>query len=80
MNTRRTLLATAALTLVGLTALPAAHAQDKGAIGIAMPTKSSARWIADGDNMVKVLKDKATSLICNTLTTTSPTSSRRSRT
>ena len=23
-----------------------------------MPTKSSARWIADGDNMVKVLKEK----------------------
>ena len=28
-----------------------AFAQDKGTIGIAMPTKSSARWIADGDNM-----------------------------
>jgi len=25
-------------------------------VGIAMPTKSSARWIADGDNMVKVLQ------------------------
>jgi putative multiple sugar transport system substrate-binding protein len=35
-----------------LTAGPVA-AQDKGTIGIAMPTKSSARWIADGDNMVK---------------------------
>ncbi|WP_419729907.1 multiple monosaccharide ABC transporter substrate-binding protein [Lichenicola sp.] len=34
----------------------AAHAQDKGAVGIAMPTKSSARWIADGDNIVKQLK------------------------
>lgn len=33
-------------------------AQDKGLIGIAMPTKSSARWIADGDNMVKAFKDK----------------------
>jgi len=28
-------------------------APDRGAIGIAMPTKDSARWIADGDNMVK---------------------------
>lgn len=28
-------------------------AQEKGTVGIAMPTKSSARWIADGDNMVK---------------------------
>ena len=35
-----------------------AEAQDKGTIGIAMPTKSSARWIADGDNIVKVLQAK----------------------
>jgi putative multiple sugar transport system substrate-binding protein len=34
----------------------AAHAADKGTIGISMPTKSSARWIADGDNMVKSLQ------------------------
>ena len=26
-------------------------------VGIAMPTKSSARWIADGDNMVKVFQE-----------------------
>jgi putative multiple sugar transport system substrate-binding protein len=31
----------------------ASLAQDKGTIGIAMPTKSSARWIDDGNNMVK---------------------------
>ena len=37
---------------------PTAWAQDKGSIGISMPTKSSARWIADGDNMVKVLKER----------------------
>ncbi|MDE1948486.1 MAG: sugar-binding protein [Burkholderiales bacterium] len=36
----------------------AASAADKGTIGISMPTKSSARWIADGDNMVKVFKEK----------------------
>ncbi len=30
-----------------------ASAQDKGTVGIAMPTKSSARWIGDGDAMVK---------------------------
>lgn len=30
-----------------------AIAQDKGTIGIAMPTKSSARWISDGESMVK---------------------------
>ncbi|MDR3376142.1 MAG: sugar ABC transporter substrate-binding protein [Ancalomicrobiaceae bacterium] len=35
-----------------------ADAADKGTVGISMPTKSSARWIADGDNMVKVLKEK----------------------
>jgi putative multiple sugar transport system substrate-binding protein len=34
-----------------------AIAQDKGTIGISMPTKSSARWIADGDNMVKVFTE-----------------------
>ena len=30
----------------------------KPTVGISMPTKSSARWIADGDNMVKVLQAK----------------------
>lgn len=38
-------------------AVPAAAA-DKPRIGVAMPTKSSARWIDDGNNMAKVLKDK----------------------
>lgn len=36
-------------------ALPAA-AQDKGTIGIAMPTQSSARWISDGHSMVDQFK------------------------
>jgi putative multiple sugar transport system substrate-binding protein len=36
----------------------ATAAEDKGTIGISMPTKSSLRWIADGDNMVKSLKEK----------------------
>ena len=36
----------------------AASAQDKGTVGVSMPTKSSARWISDGDSMVKSLKDK----------------------
>jgi putative multiple sugar transport system substrate-binding protein len=35
-----------------------ASAQEKGTVGIAMPTKSSARWIDDGNNMVKALKEK----------------------
>ena len=49
----------ATLALAGLSALAfagAALAQGKPSIGIAMPTKSSARWIDDGNNMVKVLK------------------------
>ena len=33
-----------------------ALAQDKGLVGIAMPTKSSARWIDDGNNIVKQLQ------------------------
>lgn len=54
--------ALAGLTLglgMGLMSLSASvNAQDKGMVGISMPTKSSARWIADGNNMVKVFKDK----------------------
>ncbi len=49
----------AALALAGLIgAAPGAGAQDKGTIGISMPTKSSARWIADGSNMVKTFENK----------------------
>ncbi|MEO6855285.1 MAG: substrate-binding domain-containing protein, partial [Rhodoferax sp.] len=57
---KRTLLKSvlASLALAALGVAPQANAQDKGTIGISMPTKSSARWIADGDNMVKVLKDR----------------------
>ena len=50
--------ALAALALGAVGVSPLAMAQDKGSIGISMPTKSSARWIADGDNMVKVLKER----------------------
>src|SRR5258706_5317071 len=35
-----------------------AYAEGKGLIAISMPTKSSARWIADGSNMVKVFTAK----------------------
>jgi len=38
--------------------LAPAAAQDKGTVGIAMPTKSSSRWISDGESMVKVLQAK----------------------
>ena len=46
------------LGLVALAGPAQAQDKDKGTIGIAMPTKSSARWIADGDNIVKVLQAK----------------------
>ncbi|MEP6823169.1 MAG: substrate-binding domain-containing protein, partial [Ramlibacter sp.] len=55
---RNFLKAAAAACIVSLSGLGAAQAQDKGTIGISMPTKSSARWIADGDNMVKVLRER----------------------
>ncbi len=49
----------AAAIALGLFAVSGvAHAADKVTVGIAMPTKSSARWIADGDNIVKVLQSK----------------------
>jgi len=47
------LFASMALLLLGV-----AHAQGKGLVGISMPTKSSARWISDGENIVKYLKEK----------------------
>ena len=56
MKSFKTMLAAAALGLVALTTH--SFAEDKGLIGISMPTKSSARWIADGDNMVKVFTEK----------------------
>src|SRR6476659_8989449 len=50
-------------SIVGAIALGAlltapAMAQDKGTVGVSMPTKSSARWIDDGNNMVKALTAK----------------------
>src|SRR5271168_3067063 len=44
----------AAAVALGLVALAGtAFADDKGLIGISMPTKSSTRWISDGESMVK---------------------------
>ncbi|MBN8180092.1 multiple monosaccharide ABC transporter substrate-binding protein [Roseibium aggregatum] len=45
--------AAAATLMSGVALTGAAMAQDKGSIGIAMPTKSSARWISDGNSMVE---------------------------
>jgi len=46
-----------AATMVA-TGVTGAFAQSKGTVGIAMPTKSSARWIDDGNNIVKILKER----------------------
>jgi len=61
MRTRRQLMAGIALGALSIAAQgmgAAAFAQSKGTVGVAMPTKSSARWIADGDNIVKVLRER----------------------
>ena len=55
---RKTFLTSLLAACLALALSPAAKAQDKGLVGVSMPTKSSARWISDGDSMVKVLKDK----------------------
>ncbi|OSQ35843.1 multiple monosaccharide ABC transporter substrate-binding protein [Thalassospira mesophila] len=49
--------ATFAPSMPGGFGMTAAHAADKGYVGIAMPTKSSARWISDGDSMVKQFEE-----------------------
>lgn len=46
-----------ALVMVACLGAPSALAQEKGTIGIAMPTKSSARWISDGESMVKQFEE-----------------------
>ncbi|WP_197410814.1 multiple monosaccharide ABC transporter substrate-binding protein [Devosia epidermidihirudinis] len=51
-----------AVGAMALTATSGAFAQDKGAIGIAMPTKSSLRWISDGDALVAALTAKGYSV------------------
>jgi putative multiple sugar transport system substrate-binding protein len=56
MNFLRTTLSAVALAAFAFAG--SAVAQNKPTVGVAMPTKASARWIADGDNMVKVLKER----------------------
>jgi putative multiple sugar transport system substrate-binding protein len=57
-NLKTTLVALAVAGITSAILASDAFAQSKGTVGIAMPTKSSARWIDDGNNMVKVLKDR----------------------
>lgn len=51
--TTKPILGAFALALAASIAAGPALAQDKGTIGISMPTKSSTRWISDGDSMVR---------------------------
>ncbi|MDI1263190.1 MAG: sugar ABC transporter substrate-binding protein [bacterium] len=55
----KTALGTLALAVaIAATSAIDAFAQAKPTVGIAMPTKSSARWIDDGNNIVKTLKER----------------------
>ena len=56
MKGLRFALLSAVLALFTLTSL--VSAQDKGFVGISMPTKSSARWIADGNAMVEYFEEQ----------------------
>jgi len=49
------LLAAAAITVASFAA--PAFAQDKGMVGVSMPTKTSTRWISDGETMEKLFKE-----------------------
>ncbi|WP_291396912.1 multiple monosaccharide ABC transporter substrate-binding protein [Devosia sp.] len=51
-----------AVTVGAIALAGQAFAQDKGAIGIAMPTKSSLRWISDGDSLKAALEGKGYSV------------------
>ena len=57
-NLKTTLSALALAAAMAATSAIGAFAQSKPTVGIAMPTKSSARWIDDGNNIVKVLKER----------------------
>src|SRR3979411_697549 len=56
MNLLKSVLSAIVLGSVAFSGL--ALAQGKPTVGIAMPTKASARWIDDGNNIVKVLKER----------------------
>ncbi|MDE2445617.1 MAG: sugar-binding protein [Alphaproteobacteria bacterium] len=53
MINRRHFIASVAGAVAAVSALGVAHAAEKGLVGISMPTKSSTRWISDGESMVK---------------------------
>ncbi|OCP02305.1 MULTISPECIES: multiple monosaccharide ABC transporter substrate-binding protein [unclassified Ensifer] len=55
MKLMTSLLAAAAISIASFAA--PVFAQDKGTVGISMPTKTSTRWISDGETMEKLFKD-----------------------
>ena len=57
MKIIKSLVAAAALGIAAMT-VAAAHAEDKGLVGVLMPTKTSQRWINDGDAVKKQLEEK----------------------
>jgi putative multiple sugar transport system substrate-binding protein len=57
-NLKTTLFGLALASLATVASGSGALAQSKPTVGIAMPTKTSARWIDDGNNIVKVLKER----------------------
>src|SRR5216110_2464569 len=58
INLKTTLSAFAVAAAMATTSPISTFAQGKATVGIAMPTKSSTRWIDDGNNIVKVLKER----------------------
>ncbi len=58
MKHAKKLMASIALGAIAITSsISTVVAEDKGYVGIAMPTKSSARWISDGSAMVEQFKE-----------------------
>ena len=55
MKLLTSLLAAAAMSIASFVA--PVFAADKGVVGISMPTKTSTRWISDGETMEKLFKD-----------------------
>lgn len=53
LNLRKCAMALASVAVLAMPGIAAAE----GMVGISMPTKTSARWIADGDNMVKQFQE-----------------------
>lgn len=58
MKIIKTLATVLAVGAMALTSATAVFAQDKGQIGIAMPTQSSLRWISDGNELKAALEAK----------------------